>query len=240
MRRNPVRVYILLFVTSALLVALGSPAVAADVNCSKCHRKLTVGKSVHKAVNMACSVCHRGIDAGTVPHRKTNALAGGLSSEQPDLCYGCHDKKSFAKKNVHAAVGMGCTGCHNPHVSQNPVLLKSALPELCYSCHEKGNFTKEGVHAPVASGECTTCHSPHASDEMALLRKKPVEVCTQCHADTPHGNHISSREDPQDPNRPGTPFYCGSCHNPHSTDSPLLFKFDAQSVSELCVNCHKF
>jgi predicted CXXCH cytochrome family protein len=39
--------------------------------------------------------------------------------------------------------------------------------------------------------------------------------------------------------RPGKPFYCGSCHNPHSTDSPLLFRFNAKSQTELCINCHK-
>jgi predicted CXXCH cytochrome family protein len=240
MKKNPAKAYIFLCVMSELLVLLCSPVTAADVSCLTCHRKLTVGKSVHKAVNMGCNSCHRGIDARTVPHKKTNALARGLSSEQPDLCYGCHDKTKFAKKGVHPAIGMGCTGCHNPHSSQNPRLLTSALPGLCYSCHDKANFTKDDVHPPVASGECMTCHAPHSSDEMALLLKKPVEVCTQCHTDVAHGNHISSQEEPQDPNRPGTPFYCGSCHNPHSTDSPLLFKFNAQSVSELCVNCHKF
>jgi predicted CXXCH cytochrome family protein len=84
-----------------------------------------------------------------------------------------------------------------------------------------------------------TCHTPHSSDEMALLHNKPVKVCTQCHTDPNHGDHISSKKDPEDPTRPGTPFYCGSCHNPHSTNSPMLFKFNAQSMSELCGNCHK-
>jgi predicted CXXCH cytochrome family protein len=98
-----------------------------------------------------------------------------------------------------------------------------------------------------------TCHSPHSSDEMALLTKKPIDVCLQCHPDTPHGSHISKRPqekneqtkgasgetEPQDPNRPGKPFYCGSCHDPHSTDGPLLYRFNAQSMQELCVHCHK-
>jgi predicted CXXCH cytochrome family protein len=144
------------------------------------------------------------------------------------------------KKNVHAAISMGCTVCHDPHTSGKPMLLKKVLPELCFSCHEKTAFTQETVHAPVAAGTCMACHSPHASDELALLLNKPIDTCTQCHTDVPHGNHVASRKDPQDPNKPGAPFYCGSCHDPHSTKSPLLFKFNAQSVSELCVNCHKF
>ncbi len=246
--------FILLSSFTILLAILSTPAMAADINCLKCHGKLTIGKSVHKALNMGCPTCHSGIDAKTVPHKKTNALSKGISSDQPGLCFGCHDKSMFERKNVHAAVGMGCTGCHDPHSSKNPQLLKSAVPELCFSCHDKSGFSKQNVHPPVASGECTTCHTPHSSDWMALLMKKPVEVCLQCHPDATHGSHIPSRRkeqneqskgtstesEPQDPKRPGKPFYCGSCHDPHSTDGPLLFRFNAQSMQDLCVNCHKF
>ncbi len=233
----------LLFVS----LVLCSQASATEVNCLKCHAKLKTGKSVHKALNMGCDTCHKGINAATVPHRNTTTLAKGLSSDQPDLCYGCHDKEKFTRKDVHPAIGMGCTGCHNPHSSKNPRLLKSSLPALCYSCHDKTEFTKKHIHPPVASGECMSCHTPHSSDQMALLPKKPIDVCLQCHPDTSHGGHIGSFQqpggdqaaEPQDPARKGKPFYCGSCHNPHSTDSPLLFRFNAQSVTQLCVNCHK-
>lgn len=227
-------------------------ASAADIRCLTCHGKLTKGKSVHKAMNMGCPTCHAGIDARTVPHRKTNASAKGLTAEQPDLCYGCHAQEAFTRQDVHPAIGMGCLVCHNPHSSQNPRLLTAALPALCFSCHDKAPFTKKGVHAPVAAGGCMTCHTPHSSAEMGLLLKKPIDVCLQCHQDTPHGRHISSRRqhtdgqtevkpeeaEPQDPTRPGKPFYCGSCHDPHSSDTPLLFRFNAQSVTALCRNCH--
>ena len=180
----------------------GAPSPAAEIDCLKCHETLKQGKSVHQALTMGCTTCHTGIDARAVPHKKKNNLPKGLSSTLPTLCYGCHDKVEFTKKNIHP---------------------------------------------PVASGSCTTCHTPHSSDEIALLSKKPIDLCAQCHPDTPHGQHISSRQTgsseqgtgPQDPARPGKPFYCGSCHNPHSTDSPLLFRFNAQSVSKLCKNCHK-
>ncbi len=236
-----------------LLAILRTPAAAADINCLKCHGKMTIGASVHKALNMGCPTCHAGIDAKTVPHKKTNALPKGISSDQPDLCFGCHDKSMVEKKNVHAAVGMGCTGCHDPHSSKNKKLLKSAVPSLCFSCHDKAGFSKQNVHPPVASGECMACHSPHSSDNMALLiKKKIIDVCLQCHPDTPHGNHVRQKDQnvqskgtatefaPQDPKRPGKPFYCGSCHDPHSTDGPVLFRFNAQSVQELCINCHQF
>lgn len=218
---------------------------AEKVDCLTCHKQLAKGKFVHQALAMGCPTCHVGISVKTFPHKKTNNLAKGLSSEQPDLCYGCHDPGPFSKKNVHPAVGMGCTNCHNPHSSKNAKLLKSKPPSLCFACHEKTGFARKTVHPPVAAGECMTCHTPHASDEMALLQNKPIEVCLMCHGDIDHWPHyrsFSSRTDPsperQDPTRPGKPFYCGSCHNPHSTDGPQLLKFKARSPKEFCQHCH--
>jgi predicted CXXCH cytochrome family protein len=245
MRGKPVYALFLLSVFNILFfsVFLCSPASAKEINCLKCHRKLTKGKFVHHALDMGCPACHPGIDARTVPHKKTNALARGLSSEQPDLCYGCHDKGMFTKTDVHPAVSMGCTGCHNPHSSKNAKLLKTKPPALCFTCHDKAGFTRKTVHPPVASGECMTCHSPHSSDEMALLLKKPVDVCLSCHGNISHWPHYSPRiaggTEPHDPMRPDKPFYCGSCHDPHSSDSPLLFRFNVRSEKELCLHCHR-
>ncbi|MGE5807630.1 MAG: cytochrome c3 family protein [Nitrospirota bacterium] len=220
--------------------APAAKAAPGKVDCLTCHRKLTKGKSVHQALSMGCPTCHVGINGLTYPHKITNKLAKGLSSEQPDLCYGCHDKAMFSKKNVHPAIGMGCTSCHNPHSSENDKLLKATPPKLCFTCHDEAGFTKKTVHPPVAAGECLTCHTPHASDEMALLRNKPVDVCLMCHGDIDHWPHFHSQTaaQRQDPTRPGKPFYCGSCHNPHSTDGPTLFRFKFRQQRDLCINCH--
>ncbi len=252
MKKTKASLFILLCSFALLSVVLSSPAAAAGVNCLKCHAKLTIGKSAHKALNMGCTTCHSGIDATTVPHKKKNALPKGLSSDQPELCFGCHDKTLFEKKVVHAAVGMGCTGCHNPHASKNQKLLTTGIPELCFSCHDKAGFSRPTVHPPAASGDCMTCHAPHASDWLALLRNKPIDVCLQCHPDAVHGVHISPEKqkriaeskglppdtEPEDPKRPGKPFYCGSCHEPHSSEGLQLFRFNAHSMQDLCVNCH--
>jgi predicted CXXCH cytochrome family protein len=230
---------------TVIFIMLFLPALssAAELKCARCHGKLAKGKIVHKAMDMGCATCHGGIDKSAMPHKKTNALPKGLTSEQPGLCYGCHDKGLFTKKNVHAAVGLGCTGCHDPHSSRNGKLLVSEIPALCFTCHDKSGFSDKNIHPPVMSGDCVTCHSPHSSDMIALLVKKPVEVCLQCHADSAeHGKHapIVGDKEPEDPKKPGRPFYCGSCHNPHSSNTPLLFRFDAQTTSGLCINCHAF
>ncbi len=252
----------------ARLVSLAA-ASDQEIDCLKCHAKLKRGKVVHPALDMGCPTCHTGIDAKTVPHKKTNNAARGLSGEQPDLCYGCHDKAMFSKKNMHPAVGMGCTGCHNPHSSKNAKLLVAEAPDLCFSCHDKAMFSKKNMHAPVEGGMCLSCHTPHSSDHMALLLKAPLDVCLECHPDIPKMRHaistFSATSHPvgtlkivlkkgnkeqaekevkeerilMDPSRPDKVFYCGSCHNPHSTSVPHLLRFDATSTMGLCSHCHK-
>lgn len=243
------RIPAFIFVFAALLLTRPDMA-AADIDCLKCHGNLAEEKIQHPAIAMGCPTCHTDIDASTVPHKKTGKIDKGLSAEQPELCYGCHDKSLFSKKTVHAAVGMGCTGCHNPHSSKNEKLLVTAQPELCYGCHDKSLFTKKNVHAPVAGGMCLACHTPHSSENMALLNQEPIKVCLACHGDVekkPHAirgiagaGHPLGKKDKKDPKRPEKKFYCGSCHNPHSSDSMRLFRYPAKAVMGICVNCHKF
>jgi predicted CXXCH cytochrome family protein len=238
-----------------LLLGMSSIASSEEAGCTKCHETLIKGKFLHPAVEMGCDACHSNLDASTVPHKKTNHIAFGLFDKQPGLCYGCHDKSMFTKKIIHHAIDMGCTGCHNPHSSDDSKLLRSKPPPLCFGCHDKTEFTKKDVHRPVGEGKCLLCHNPHSSKEMALLNKKPMETCLQCHR-TIREKHISDFHEkkhplggketaegetalPQSPLKPGTPFYCGTCHNPHSTNTPLLFRFGAQTITELCKHCHK-
>jgi|OpeIllAssembly_1097287.scaffolds.fasta_scaffold51637_2 DmsE family decaheme c-type cytochrome len=276
-------------------LAHSASAAAAEINCRSCHGKLGKEKFQHAALGMGCLTCHSAIDASAMPHKKTNTIARGLTAEQPDLCYGCHDaamfgkktvhaavgmgctgchnphsskqdklliaeqpdlcygchdKAMFSKKTVHAAVGMGCTGCHNPHSTDGPKLLKSDPPGLCFTCHDKAEFSRKNVHVPVAGGMCMTCHTPHSSDTMALLTKEPVVLCLECHAaveQKPHvikgitgAGHPLGKGNKMDPKRPDKKFYCGSCHDPHSSDSGKLYRYPAKTKMALCINCHKF
>lgn len=240
----------------AILAATGIPfsfvsrATADEIDCLRCHDDLTVKKSKHAAMDMGCPTCHTAVDAADVPHKMKNKINNGLSSEQPELCYGCHDKTAFTTKTVHAAVGMGCTGCHDPHSSDSPKLLASAVPDICWNCHDKTEFSRKNVHAPVAAGKCLACHNPHSSDSAALLKKEPFTTCIECHAAVekkPHAirgfsnaGHPLGTKEKKDPKRPERRFYCGSCHNPHSSDSIKLFRYPAQSTSGLCRNCHTY
>ncbi len=274
------------------------PLFAESVDCSMCHPDLDKKKTVHAAIGMGCVTCHASLNVADVPHKVTGKIPKGLSAAQPDICYGCHDKSIFLKKNVHAALMMGCTtchnphsadaqkllvsdmpglcfgchdkkkfegktihppvmggmctSCHNPHSSDNAKLLLSEVPDLCFNCHDKTIFSKKNVHSPVAGGMCLSCHGPHVTNEVALLMKRPDSVCLDCHSDIAKKKHViaEGRGHPigsaskkgkfiKDPARAGKEFYCGSCHNPHSSDAKRLMRYKADSVFELCINCHK-
>jgi predicted CXXCH cytochrome family protein len=240
----------LLLPLAGVFLVLFAPghAAAAGIDCLQCHGDLAQGKSVHPAVSMGCEACHTAVDARDIPHRITNKIAHGLSADQPELCYGCHDRSMFEKKVVHPALGMGCTSCHNPHASKNAKLLKDEPPVLCYGCHDKGPFSGKRVHPPVAAGECTTCHTPHSSDNPSLLDKPVNELCGMCHDDKSSGKHILTgyglgdrhpTSGRPDPSRPGMMLSCVSCHTPHSSGGKYLFTEAAGKSGNLCLLCHK-
>lgn len=232
-------------ICAVLLLAAASAAWAQS--CLDCHPDLAEGKSVHAAVSMGCESCHSAIDPSTIPHKKKNKIARGLSAEQPDLCYGCHDQSLFTKKVVHAAVFMGCTGCHNPHASANAKLLVSPTPGLCFNCHDKAAFTKKNVHQPVASGDCTVCHNPHSGENPSLLTSVVPDLCLMCHDKMSSGRHVLAGYGPgdhpvsgkADPSHPGSDLSCISCHGPHSSDFASLVVAETGNPRSLCLVCHQ-
>ncbi len=294
MKKSTKIIFSLLLLGILFIISSIYPSQAyGEVDCLDCHKALAEEKVVHPAVGMGCTGCHGAIDASEVPHKKTNKIDKGLSSEQPELCYGCHDKAMFSKKTVHAAVGMGCTGCHNPHSSKNAKLLISEPPGLCFNCHEKKKFEGKTVHSPVEGGMCITCHSPHSTDgpklllsgapdlcftchdkaefsrknvhspveggmcldchtaihaskQPALFGKKINTICLGCHPDIAKSLHAirgfkgagHPLDGKKDPVRTDKTFSCAGCHNPHSSDSPRLFRYQASTPFALCKYCH--
>jgi len=180
---------------------------SASCITSSCHAELSNKKHVHEAAKDGTScteVCH-------LPTGKNRHVFSPLPSNLSDTCFQCHDAGKFRGKTTHGPVAAGkCTGCHNPHSSENPRLLAKNAPGLCFSCHSAQLKATQGrtlpaikrifddkeavLHPPFGEGDCGACHLPHASVTPRLLTENyPWEfyasysdntygLCFSCHS----------------------------------------------------------
>ncbi len=144
-----------------------------------------------------------------------------LRSEQPELCYSCHEKAKFAKKYVHSIIAAGgCTSCHVPHISNNPALLSyGSVNELCLTCHVA---KADGRHIVALPGK-------------RIHPIKGVDPSTQKMIKVPDPNRPGQEMEIPDPNVPGKEITCATCHEPHSSDFAKLF-----TQKNICARCHKY
>ena len=172
-------------------------------------------------------------------------------SPKDSSCHTCHQGLNRFKQ-VHGPASLwNCLGCHDPKSS--PVKYATPVPvrDLCFGCHtdlKNYFFSSQYQHGPTATGMCTICHNPHASDNEFWLKKPPWDLCTTCHAEKASGRHIiawgpSGDSHPTrgrpDPMKPEREFSCRSCHNPHASNAPKLWNFNATTAYQLCWTCHR-
>ena len=190
---------------------LESKAPALCLNCHKDKKKQINTVAVkHGALETerSCLNCH---DA------HMSDIAKNLLMEPMDLCLNCHDreykrddgkslmnmKKWLAEnKNHHGPIKQkDCSGCHNPHGSDNFRILREPYPatfykpfavenyDLCFSCHEKTivlnpettrltnfrngneNLHFKHVNKPIKGRTCRACHETHASNFPKHIRE---------------------------------------------------------------------
>jgi len=165
--------------------------------CVFCHTSKEVllqeDKNVHPPVKQSCTGCHDP-HSGDIQYRLK-------ADKRKDLCLGCHTEKvQWIKnsKNKHGAIDLadgGCFGCHDPHGTSRPNMLRvDSTKELCLSCHnetlkrdEDGKTllnmaehlkNNDKWHGPIIAGDCTSCHNPHGSNNPRMLRGKYPEKST--------------------------------------------------------------
>ena len=158
-------------------------------------------------------------------------------------CLECHEEKGKGK-NVHAAVSMGCTSCHEIRVNKDVTRVKliTATPAaMCFTCHADKNPAeiKGVVHKPAVR-DCLKCHDPHTSDNKNLLLKPASgetakeNLCLSCHAIGVHTPEKGSRHAALD-------MGCDTCHTTHTTGASSELKFVkhlTKSTPALCLDCH--
>lgn len=230
------------------------------VNCTDCHADLVAARYVHgPAANGGCLDCHEVVAKGQ------GVVSVALKAEGTDGCVSCHDdiKARLNDKHVHAPVAAGeCTTCHDPHSAPFRYQLKAEGNAACVLCHEDigEDLKRPVVHKPTV--DCGTCHDPHGGQFRAQTKRPLNELCMDCHVAAPEAESQARRQlsakvidldadatrghpvtghiviGARDPKAPDRPFTCVSCHNPHGTKAGSLFRFEAGSVSALCVKCH--
>lgn len=113
-----------------------------------------------------CVPCH-----GKTSEQITNDTFS-LIKEVPELCYACHERYTTLGAWVHGPVATGeCLLCHEPHTSNNKLLLKKPIPELCYLCHKTSTLRLVADHSNESYTRCNDCHVAHTSPGRMLLTK---------------------------------------------------------------------
>lgn len=97
--------------------------------------------------------------------------ANKLNTQEPILCFQCHDDFGKNIKYIHGPAASGyCTQCHEPHQGKYNKLLIRTGQNVCYYCHEKKDVLKNEVHSGIEETKCWDCHDPHGSNEKFFLK----------------------------------------------------------------------
>jgi predicted CXXCH cytochrome family protein len=179
--------------------------------CYSCHGEIETLAETMPSQHMAlkqdrtCLNCH-------LPHGSDYQF--NLKEPTFDLCLGCHDQpmksgrvtlpsmKKLLEKNPdwHGPIrDKNCSGCHEPHGSQNIRLLRRNYPpefysafnvenyQLCFQCHPETNVLDKNtakltnfrdgqrnlhyLHVNRPKGRtCRACHQTHASEHPYHIR----------------------------------------------------------------------
>ncbi len=179
---------------------IGFPSGKSREVCFLCHtskRAWLSKKTVHGVIELGgCTLCH---DPHADKYRYQLWQEGTIH-----LCLACHgNMQNLVSQRdrlpyVHNIIfGQGCTGCHDPHATDNPFMLIKPINELCLGCHQRANqfaFNHPLPRHPVSASQehrrhdreltCSSCHDPHGSSEPYMLIEtvRDGRICRKCHA----------------------------------------------------------
>lgn len=200
---------------------------------------------------IGCSHCHKIVpERGKTPWKEVLA---SLAKEPVELCRECHlatevnhhpvRKKTERKLPEGLPLsGTGevvCSTCHDVHLKSSRIVLLRGYDtgrytvrmDMCLDCHGE-SFSALNPHRVEAESEkCYTCHTtkPGAEDTVStvVLQERIARICNFCH-------NVSEKAHPQNvnplavlpgklPRGKGGAVDCGTCHDPHGTESTLHF-----------------
>lgn len=161
-------------------VKVGKPA---SPQCLSCHetdkRRMHFSIAEHNKAGIQCGDCH-GLHAPKIKSLNSQQEKGGKTTV---LCATCHQDvvARFSMSSHHPIKegGATCTGCHDPHASNQAML--GGKTAQCTTCHQAVRGPHAFEHPPVAE-DCATCHDPHGSPNRKLLSVAQPMQCLQCHS----------------------------------------------------------
>jgi predicted CXXCH cytochrome family protein len=205
-------------------VALAAPAEEICLMCHDNPAEIEEAGSIHyPALEGECLACHD-------PHSSNRtALLRGKGNE---ICFECHSEQQEAleKPSVHDVVTiLGCPSCHNPHAAAGPRLLRKAGNRLCMECH---TADPDAPQVDDAGRIVLFARQKVEADYFDSIPKLSFPGKAQV------GHPVSRHpvEGDNDPRRPGEPFGCTSCHDPHGSDRDRLL-IGGKGFG-LCRQCH--
>lgn len=227
------------------------------------HRKLTELAGVPEGLK-GCEACHgpgsEHVNAGgdkskIISYQKPSELSASEALKVNETCLSCHKKANLTAwmTSTHAASGVACISCHDPHRAESPKLIRAQdkphpstwekekwssnfprstndVTELCLSCHKSAKVQLSMLsHHPVIENKmtCASCHDPHGNNEKNIKEISSRELCVKCHRDKagPYAfEHPPAAED------------CLICHKAHGSSNPGLLS-EAEPVN--CAKCHR-
>ncbi len=199
----------------------------------------------------ACAECHKTVPMRGSTMRPD--ILKGLAAEPVALCKGCHEKtdenhhpvRSSKERRIPEGLPVSkegditCSTCHDLHAAGGiPSLLRGfdnglyqVRMDMCLDCHGK-QFGEINPHKVGGEREkCYTCHPtiPVPRDEggEVVLQADLAHVCNFCHnvAQKGHPLNVDPAKvlPPSLPTGKGKTVMCGTCHDPHGTETTIHF-----------------
>jgi len=158
-------------------------------------------------------------------------------------------------------IANGCESCHGPgslHAEDGDSKLifsfahgQKGISAVCMNCHDSDVMNWESGEHALADVNCTDCHRIHQpraelnqsgvsrisgkqrGNHPASLKARDPELCLNCHNTVAAKMNLMSHH----PIKEGK-MTCGSCHNPHGSDSEFMLKNNGRDINDLCLSCH--
>jgi predicted CXXCH cytochrome family protein len=156
-------------------------------DCLACHTTgYSAATGAYAVAGVHCEGCHGPAVAGHPP-------AAAPVRADTDYCGTCHTTTLHEwRVTGHAAEGVGCMDCHDPHSQQ---ALMPAPDDLCLNCHkdDMGAYL-EDLHIQKGIG-CVDCHAlvipPETPPADGIVPTGhgftlTAQTCVACHTDTLH------------------------------------------------------